>query len=47
MTVRPAAGERVWNGLPEVNRQAVVRQLARLAGRTVATTVATGERDLP
>lgn len=44
MTVRPAPDERVWNGLPEVNRQAVVRQLARLAGRTVTAAAAAGER---
>jgi hypothetical protein len=31
---------RVWAGLPEVNRQAVVGQLVRLVGRVLAS----GER---
>jgi hypothetical protein len=47
MTVRVTPGERVWAGLPERNRQVVVRQLVKLAGRAVAVAVAAGERGQP
>jgi hypothetical protein len=45
--MRATLGERVRAGLPEVNRQAVVRQLVRLAGRAMATFTVTGERSRP
>ncbi len=35
----------VWAALPEVNRQAVVGQLVRLASRALSAAVTASERD--